>query len=227
MRKILTIDGPSGVGKGTVAFRLAKEYGWQYLDSGALYRLAVLQLQDKELLEADIEQQITAIANMAIQFITQDEGISTFLNGKNVDKQLRTEITGKQASLLAAKPEIRATLLTLQREFAKNSPLIADGRDMGSVVFPEASLKIFLDADSKVRAQRRYKQLKAKGENVNLATLEKEIAERDERDRNRKTAPLIPASDAVVIDTTELSVDEVLQQIKNLFVAHFFNLNGS
>lgn len=216
MRKVITIDGPSGVGKGTIALMLAREHGWAYLDSGALYRLAALEVARCGLQSAEVEVQARAVAQMRIEFVLQDDGVTATLNGEAVGGALRLETTGQLASQLAANPEIRAVLLEVQRQFAKGDTLVADGRDMGTVVFPDAAVKIFLDASVEIRAERRYKQLKAKGEDVTLAALEKEIAERDQRDRNRKVAPLKPASDAVVIDTTERSVNEVLQQVKTL-----------
>lgn len=222
MRKVITIDGPGGVGKGTISELLARELGFVYLDSGALYRLAALEVARLHLEDADAAAQASVASKMQIAFEPKAEsGMQVLLNGRAIGEELRTEATGTLASKLAAKPEIRAALLKLQQEFGDNRPLVADGRDMGTVVFPHAKIKIFLDADSDVRAERRYKQLKAKGENVNLAALKKEIAERDARDRNRSVAPLKPASDAVVIDTTELSVNAVLEQVKSLISARF------
>lgn len=221
MRKIITIDGPSGVGKGTLSQRLAQELGWAYLDSGALYRLSALALQAADLWAADETVQAAALSAMNVRFEVQAAGVAAFLNDAPVGEQLRLETTGQLASQLAAKPAIRAALLDFQRQFAGQKPLVADGRDMGTVVFPEAELKLFLEASAEERAKRRYKQLIAKGENVTLAALEKEIAERDTRDRNREVAPLVPATDAVLIDTTDLSVEAVFEQVKNLAQTRF------
>ncbi|ABQ14130.1 (d)CMP kinase [Dichelobacter nodosus] len=223
MRKIVTIDGPSGVGKGTVAQALARRHGWAYLDSGAVYRLAALFLKRQNLSLAATATQVAALQEMAVDFVMTETVVRVFLNGVAIDDVLRREETGALASQLAVKPEIRAALLDFQRNFAGDAPLIADGRDMGTVVFPEAPLKIFLDATAEIRAERRYKQLIEKGEDVTLAALKKEIAARDARDRNRLVAPLKPASDAVLIDTTDLSVQAVLEKIDALWQAHFFN----
>lgn len=222
MRKIITIDGPSGVGKGTLCQLLAKELGFAYLDSGALYRLAALEIAKHGLETASLAEQTSAVSAMKVAFYPTEHGIDIHLNDEKIGEELRLESTGNLASQLATKPEIRNALLDLQRNFGTDNNLIADGRDMGTVVFPNANLKIFLDAESKIRAERRYKQLKAKGENVTLRDLEIEIAERDDRDRNREIAPLKPASDAVVIDTTNLTVSEVLQKVKDLIATHFF-----
>lgn len=221
MRKIITVDGPSGVGKGTVCQRLAQAHGMAYLDSGALYRLSALALQAAGLGDADEAQQAALLSGMQVRFEVREDGVAAYLDDVPVGSQLRLESTGQLASQLAAKPAVRAALLGFQQRFAAGQDVVADGRDMGTVVFPEAQLKIFLDASAEERANRRYKQLIAKGESVNLASLKNEIAERDWRDRNREVAPLKPAADAVLIDTTDLSVDEVLEKVNALFQARF------
>lgn len=206
MRKVITIDGPSGVGKGTVSKQLAQALGFVCLDSGALYRLSALEVARHGLEQAEAREQARVLTRMTVP-----------LDGQSFDQKLRSEATARMASELAGKAEIRAALVPLQRHFGGNRGLVADGRDMGTVVFPDADLKIFLDAKCEVRAERRYKQLKAQKETVNLAALEQEIAARDARDRNRSVAPLKPASDAVLIDTTELSVEQVVWEITDLF----------
>lgn len=222
MRKIVTIDGPSGVGKGTICQRLAQTHDLAYLDSGALYRLSALFVQAAGLTAAGEAEQAALLAQMKVHFEVQPDGVAAFLDGQAVGSELRLESTGQLASQLAAKPAIRAALLDFQRQFAADKDLVADGRDMGTVVFPEAALKIVLEASVEARANRRYKQLIAKGESVTLAALKNEIAERDARDRNREVAPYVPAADAVLIDTTDLSVDAVFEQVNTLFQARFF-----
>lgn len=221
-RPVLCVDGPSGVGKGELCQALAKKLGWAYLDSGAIYRLSALYLEKKALLAAPAHVQAEALAAMRFHFDLESHPPAIFLNDENVRHALRLESTGESASKLAAQPEIRSALLEIQRHYGGDQTLIADGRDMGTVVFPEAKLKIFLDASAHIRAERRYKQLNTQGESVNLSDLESAIAERDARDRNRPVAPLKPASDAVVIDTTDLSVDAVFAKVFALVQTHFF-----
>jgi cytidylate kinase len=202
---VLTIDGPSGSGKGTIAARVADRLGWHILDSGALYRLTGLAAL-RAGVDLDDHAAVAAIArNLPVRF----EAGRVFLDGQDVSLEIRTETAGNNASKVAAIPEVRAALLEWQRSYAKPPGLVADGRDMGTVVFPGAAVKIFLDASAEERARRRYKQLKDKGMDVNLAGLIAEIEERDQRDRNRSVAPLVPADDALVIDSTSMKVDEV------------------
>lgn len=221
-RLVVTIDGPSGVGKGTVAQILAKKYALAYLDSGALYRLLALVAQQKGVRAQDTQALVGLASAMNVDFVLGDSGVDVFLDGVAVDGALRLEKTAAFASEIAGIHEVREALLDYQRNFALGKNLICDGRDMGTVVFPKADLKFFLDASVQERALRRYKQLREKGENVNLASLEKEIAERDKRDRNRKVAPLKPALDAVCIDTTVCSVEQVLENMDKYFQV-FFN----
>jgi len=214
--KLITIDGPSGSGKGTVCHVLAKKLNWHLLDSGALYRiLAYAALQQKVNLDDKSGLADLALA-LEVSFVSNGEGVDTLLSGENVGNKLRTEEVGKAASEVASIQEVRSALLARQKAFLQKPGLIADGRDMGTVVFPDAKLKIFLDASAEERAQRRFNQLQDKGFNVSIAQILSEIKERDHRDRNRAVAPLRPADDAFVIDSTTLTVDEVVEQILNL-----------
>ena len=207
--RVITIDGPSGSGKGTIAARVAAELGWDLLDSGALYRLVGLSAAWKGV-DFDDHQRL---ADLARHLETRFTGVKVLLEEKDVTNEIRTEKTGNYASLVGAVPEVREALLARQREFARPPGLVADGRDMGTVVFPHAALKVFLDASPEIRAERRYKQLKEKGLDATFADLVEDIRERDQRDRDRAVAPLRPADDAVLVDSTSLSIDEVLDQI--------------
>ncbi|HHQ69639.1 MAG TPA: (d)CMP kinase [Halothiobacillaceae bacterium] len=210
MFTVITIDGPSGSGKGTIARRLAAHYGYHLLDSGSLYRLVALKAIELGLAE-DAPELVEIARNLDCHF-TKSGAI--LIDGKPASSELRTEQTGAVASKIAAREDVRAALLQRQRDFAVAPGLIADGRDMGTVVFPEASVKIFLDASAEERARRRYKQLIENGFDANLNSLINEIAARDDRDRNRAVAPLVPAEDAEVIDSSNLSVDEVEKIIR-------------
>lgn len=213
MQKIITIDGPSGAGKGTVCARLANDLGWELLDSGALYRITALAASRKNI-ALDNEAEVAKVAaNLDVQFKPTDEGVLVILEGEDVSRSIRTEEVGGMASQVAALPQVRAALLQRQRDFAQVSGLIADGRDMGTVVFPDAKVKIFLTASAEERGQRRFKQLQEKGIQADLSVIVEDIRERDERDSNRAVAPLKPADDALIIDSTHLSVEEVCQQV--------------
>lgn len=213
---VIAIDGPSGSGKGTVCSRLARQLGWHLLDSGALYRLLALAA-GRHGIGLDNEAALQALAaNLDVQFIAAQEGLHgqrILLEGEEVGDELRTEQAGAGASQVAALPGVRAALLQRQRDFRAAPGLIADGRDMGTVVFSDAPLKIFLTASAEERARRRYLQLKDKVAGVNLSSLLEEIRARDERDTQRAVAPLKPASDAILLDSTELSIEQVLERI--------------
>lgn len=208
----MTLDGPGGAGKGTVGREAAARLGWHYLDSGALYRIAALAGLRQGIGSADVDTLAARIPNLEIVF----EGRRVLLNGEDVSRQLRTEEVGKRASAIAPAPAIREALIERQRAFRKPPGLVADGRDMGTVVFPDAPVKVFLDASLEERARRRYKQLKEQGFNANLTSLTEELRKRDERDANREVAPLKPAGDAVVIDTTGHPIDWVVERLLSL-----------
>lgn len=212
MGTIITVDGPSGAGKGTLCYALAEKLGYALLDSGAIYRVTALAAI-KSAVDLSDESALAELArNLDIQFIPRDGEVNILLNGENVSHLIRTQETADAASKIAIFPQVRAALLQLQRDFAKSNNLIADGRDMGTVVFPDAQVKLFLDASAEERAKRRYKQLQSKGISGNFAQILAEIKERDFRDRNREIAPLKPAEDALLLDSTTLSIDEVIAQ---------------
>ena len=210
---VITIDGPGGSGKGTIAGLLAGRLGWNLLDSGALYRLLALAAQ-KHGVALDDQQRLESLAaQLNVRFYTSGDEQHISLEGEDVTRAIRTEAAGASASVVAALPAVRVALLQRQRAFLEAPGLVADGRDMGTVVFTEAPLKIFLTASPEERAERRYKQLLGKGETANLASLLDEIVARDERDTNRSVAPLRPAEDAILIDSTSMSIDEVLETV--------------
>ena len=215
---VITVDGPSGTGKGTLARSLAGWLGWHFLDSGALYRVLALAAREHNVDSQD-EDSLAALARrLDVDFQQAGPGreINVVLNGKDVEQDIRTESCGNLASRLASLPGIRAALLDRQRQFRQPPGLVADGRDMGTVVFPDARVKIYLTASPPERAQRRHKQLKEKGFDVNLAQLSEEITERDARDSQRSVSPLRPADDAAVIDTTNLTPEDVLREVSML-----------
>jgi cytidylate kinase len=211
---VITIDGPSGSGKGTISRAVAQRLGWNYLDSGAIYR-AVGQAAAWEGVDlGDPEDVAACAARTEIRFLTDGEGEPRVLvNGKDATRLLHTESAGAVASAIAAYPPVRAALVELQLRFRRPPGLVADGRDMGTVIFPDAPYKVFLTASAAERAQRRYKQLKDKGVSVNLDSLLHEIAARDERDAGRAVAPLKPASDAVILDSTGVPITEVIERV--------------
>jgi cytidylate kinase len=211
---IITIDGPSGSGKGTVSRAVARALGWALLDSGALYRLVAVAARDAQIGLTDAPRLAQVAQDLNIRFgsgATGDEEV--WLDGRDVTRRIRTEEAGNDASKVAALPEVRSALLERQRRFAVAPGLVADGRDMGTVVFPFAPVKIFLTAGAAERAARRHKQLKEKGVAANLAALSLEIAERDLRDTTRATSPLVASADAVLLDTTGLSVEAVIDRV--------------
>lgn len=211
---VITLDGPGGVGKGTISTLVAQELGWHYLDSGALYRLTALAAQQKGVNFADIDAVADIAEHLQVEFLPQG-GI--FLDGKEAEALIRTEQAGANASKVAAIPEVREALFKRQKTFLQPPGLVADGRDMGTSIFPNADLKVFLTASADERAKRRHKQLIEKGNNVKIESLRKEIQERDERDMNRSASPLKPAEDAHIIDTSDLSIDEVFQEVMRLY----------
>lgn len=213
---VVTLDGPSGSGKGTVSRAVARRVGWHLLDSGALYRLVALAGIEHNLDPDDIEGHARIAASMPVRFGTEREGERVLLAERDVTGAIRTETLGQGASRVAAWPAVRAALLGRQRAFAEPPGLIADGRDMGTVVFPHAPLKIFLTASAEERARRRYNQLKEKGSGASLSALSREIAERDARDSTRAVAPLVPAESAARIDSTELSIEAVVESVIEL-----------
>lgn len=212
---VLTIDGPSGAGKGTVSRAVAKKLGWNYLDSGSIYRsLAIAVL--KQAVDLEDEAAIVNVARaMVLEFDCNDE-LVVRLDGEDITSQLGLESTGNAASIVAALPEVRRVLLQKQKDFKRLPGLVADGRDMGTVVFPEAENKVFLTASAAERAKRRYKQLIEKGNSANLAQITNEIEERDRRDMERKAAPLAMASDALYIDSSDMALDSVIEEVMNL-----------
>ena len=212
---VITIDGPSGSGKGTVAGMLATKLQWQLLDSGALYRVLALAA-DKHAVPLDHEDALEVLAvGLDVEFVVDVESNSQriLLENQDVTDEIRNETVGAHASQIAALPGVRAGLLRRQHEFRQAPGLIADGRDMGTVVFADAPLKVFLTASAEERARRRYLQLKDKGETVTLTSLLEEIRARDERDTNRSIAPLKPADDAIILDSTTMTIEQVLERI--------------
>lgn len=218
MNNILTIDGPSGVGKGTIARIMAQKLDWHLLDSGAIYRAFALAV-DARGVDIGNENALEKIAQtLDLEFKTEvgSELVSVFLDGRDVSKTLRTEQTGEMASKIAAIGVVRGALLKRQQDFAQAPGLVADGRDMGVVVFADAPFKVFLTASAQERAERRLKQLQAQGTAGIISQILAVVVARDERDCSRENSPLKPAKDALVIDTTELSIDEVVAQVSEL-----------
>lgn len=211
---VITIDGPSGAGKGTVARIVAEQLGWHLLDSGAIYRVLAVATQHHHVDLEDEEPLIPMAAHLDVQFEINSQGESkVILEGENVTDTIRTEEIGALASKVAAFPRVREALLRRQRAFSVAPGLVADGRDMGTVVFSKAPVKVFLTASAEERADRRFNQLKDKGLDVKIGRLLDDIRQRDERDRNREVAPLIPAEGALIIDSTNLSIQEVVNKV--------------
>jgi cytidylate kinase len=206
---VITIDGPSGAGKGTVSRALAKKLGWHFLDSGAIYRSLAVAVTQAAIDPHDVTAVVHVAESMDLQFEANDPP-RIFLNGQDISREIQTEDCGSTASKIAAHGPVRQALLQKQRDFQREPGLVADGRDMGTVVFPDAPYKIFLTASAEVRAKRRHKQLKEKGVDVNLDRLTKEIEERDRRDKERAEAPLTVPDGAVLIDSSDLTIDQVI-----------------
>ncbi|MBD1390934.1 (d)CMP kinase [Neiella sp. HB171785] len=212
---MIAVDGPSGSGKGTLCKRLAKQLGWQLLDSGAIYRVLALAALHHNV-ELDDEEALVALAthlDVAFEAREDSEVVSVMLEGEDVSKAIRTEECGAAASKVAPFPKVREALLQRQRAFRTAPGLIADGRDMGTVVFPDAPIKVFLTASAEERARRRVSQLQSAGQSANIAQILADIQARDDRDMNRAVAPLKPADDALSLDTTTLSLDEVEAEV--------------
>ena len=213
MDDIITIDGPSGVGKGTLAMSLAKKLKWNYLNSGSLYRI-IAYLSDQQNIEHSNTKHLVKLTNaLSIDFKIINKELVVMLNNKNISDCIRTEECAKKASIIASNNAIRKSLIETQRLFYKKPGLVAEGRDMGSVIFNQAKYKYFLQASAKIRAERRHKQLKQKGINVSLSRLISELDQRDNRDLSRKSSPLIIPKGAMVINTDELTVGEVMNQV--------------
>ena len=212
---VVTLDGPGGAGKGTISYMLAKKLGWHLLDSGAMYRVLALAAQHHGISLED-EKSLGELAEVLdVEFRPAEDSpvCEVLLEGQSVSHDIRTEAAGNNASIVAALPAVRAGLLARQKAFQELPGLIADGRDMGTVVFPDAPVKVFLTASAEERANRRYKQLKDKGFDVSLRGLCDEIKERDDRDANRAVSPLKPAEDAILLDSTELAIEAVFEQV--------------
>ena len=219
MVPVICVDGPSGSGKGTLAQRLASHLGFHLLDSGALYRIVGFAALDQGI-DWDDEPSVTQIArDLDVTFVTSDLGVRVIYCGRDVTEPVRSVRGGEGASAVAAIPSVREALLARQRELAVAPGLIADGRDMGTVVFPDAPVKIFLEASAMARAQRRQSQLQLQGEDVSLPRLLEAIEARDTRDRTRSVSPLVPAEDAVIVDSTDLTADAVFERVLSHVVA--------
>lgn len=212
---IITVDGPSGSGKGSLCQLLARELGWHLLDSGALYRIVGLAAVKQQVSFNDAAGLAELAAGLDVEFRAGQPGepAAVFLDGEDISSEVRNETSGEYASRVAIYPAVREALTALQRSFARAPGLIADGRDMGTVIFPAATLKIYLTASAEERAERRHKQLLNKGQSVNLAALLEDIKARDERDMQRAVAPLKPAPDARVIDSTSMPIEDVFKEV--------------
>lgn len=210
---VITVDGPSGAGKGTLCKVLAEKLGWHLLDSGAIYRVLALAALHHQVDITSEDALVPLASHLDVRFVTQNGQLKIILESEDVSDTIRTEKVGNTASQIAAFPRVREALLRRQRNFRELPGLVADGRDMGTVVFTDAPIKIFLDASAEERARRRMIQLQEKGFCGKFDRLLLEIKERDERDRNRAVAPLVPAADALVIDSTDLSIEEVIEKV--------------
>jgi len=221
--RVITVDGPSGAGKGTLSQLLARKLGYNLLDSGALYRLVALAAQNQGIDIQNPDAVADVAVNLNVVFDASAESVRILLDGIDVSRAIREEQIGMAASVVAAYPPVRAALLTRQRAFQASPGLVADGRDMGTCVFPDADIKFFLTASAEARADRRYKQLSEKGQSVDRDALIRDIQERDQRDSTRTVSPLKPADNAILVDSTHLNIDEVLA----LMVSHIDSLSSS
>lgn len=214
LEPVITVDGPSGAGKGTISILLAKKLGWHFLDSGAIYRVLAIAAIHHQIPASDEAGLLPLASGLDVNFETLEFGTRIMLEGEDVSEAIRTEEVGAVASQIASLPSVREALLRRQRAFKQAPGLVADGRDMGTVVFPSAPVKIFLTASAEERAARRCKQLKDSGHDVSISRLLADIKARDERDANRSVAPLVPAEDALIIDSTHMNVDQVIEKIE-------------
>ena len=212
----VAIDGPAGAGKSTIAKRVAKEKGYIYVDTGAMYRALAVYFLDKKINPENLDAIAAACEGAEVKIQYEQGEQQVYLNGENITSRLRNEEVGNMASKVSAVPEVRAHLLNLQKELARTQDVVMDGRDIGTNVLPRADVKVFLTADARTRAKRRYDELTAKGISCNLDEIESDIRERDERDMNRETAPLKQAEDAVLIDSSHMSIPEVVSKILSL-----------
>ena len=213
LNNLITIDGPSGVGKGTLAISIAKKLKWNYLNSGSLYRILAYISNNKNIEDSDTESLVMLANNLNIEFEINKSELVVILDNQNISDLIQTEDCARKASIIASNKIVRKSLIKTQQLFYKLPGLVAEGRDMGSVIFQKAKYKFFLQASSKIRAQRRHKQLKLKGINVSLTRLMNELNRRDKRDLSRKNSPLIIPNGAVIINTDDLSIDEVIDQV--------------
>ena len=213
---VVTVDGPSGAGKGTLSALIAEKLGWHLLDSGAIYRVLAVAAMHHDLPVDDESAVVPLASGLDVSFEIDKEQRRVVLEGEDVTDDIRTEEVGAVASQIASLARVREALLRRQRAFQQDPGLVADGRDMGTVVFPDANVKLFLTASAEARAERRYNQLKDKGLDVNIARLLTDIKARDERDTQRSVAPLVPAQDAVIIDSTDLDIDQVFEKAMDI-----------